>query len=217
MITNNYDSIAGSYDALSRLVFFKAQVNAQIRQLHYIEAGSRILIVGGGTGWILEEISKIHPEGLDITYVELSGKMLDRARKRNYGRNQVLFLHANIEEFKCEEHFDVIHTAFLFDNFEVGAAVWVFHLLLLNLEPGGIWLYTDFKIEPGERSGWKPVMLKIMYAFFSRVADVDATRLPPMDQFFSNNDCELIDEERYYKGFIESKVFQKSLKLPTFS
>jgi hypothetical protein len=45
---NNYDKIAGHYDTLSRLVFFKSQVNAQINQLRYIQENSHILIVGGG-------------------------------------------------------------------------------------------------------------------------------------------------------------------------
>jgi hypothetical protein len=47
---NNYDKIAGHYDTLSRLVFFKSQVNAQINQLPYIQWDSHVLIVGGGTG-----------------------------------------------------------------------------------------------------------------------------------------------------------------------
>ncbi|RZL54089.1 MAG: methyltransferase type 12, partial [Pedobacter sp.] len=73
---NNYDKIANQYDTLSRLVFFKSQVNAQINQLHNIPKDSSVLIVGGGTGWILEEIVKLHPSGIKIIYVEISAKML---------------------------------------------------------------------------------------------------------------------------------------------
>ena len=68
----NYDNSAWFYDRLSRLIYGKALVRSQVYLLRYIPAGSIILIAGGGTGWILEEISKLHPSGLKITYVEIS-------------------------------------------------------------------------------------------------------------------------------------------------
>ena len=216
MKTNNYDAIAGSYDFLSRLVFSRAQVNAQVDLLSYIPSGSSVLIVGGGTGWILEEIAKIHDSGLKIVYVEISGKMLDRAKNRQCGSNQVEFVHGNIEDYKCPRKFDVIHTAFLFDNFEQSRAIWVFQLLFKHLKVSGLWLYTDFKIDAGKGSGWKKAMLHLMYSFFGAIAHVEARKLPAMEPVFDRNGCVVIGYEQYYKGFIESIIFQKSEKLPTF-
>ncbi|WP_029204172.1 class I SAM-dependent methyltransferase [Pedobacter agri] len=109
---NNYDKIANYYDSLSRLVFGKSQVNAQINQLKSITKNSSILIVGGGTGWILEEIGKRHPSGLKITYVEISAKMLVLSKDRDYGANSVLFIHSSIEDFNLEDHFNIILTPF---------------------------------------------------------------------------------------------------------
>src|ERR1700710_2430121 len=96
---NNYDKLAWIYDPLSRLVYFKAQVNAQISLLPFIPADSKILIVGGGTGWILESIAKVHPTGLSITYVEISKKMVELAQKKNYKKNHVLFVHQAMEDY----------------------------------------------------------------------------------------------------------------------
>jgi ubiquinone/menaquinone biosynthesis C-methylase UbiE len=216
MKTNNYDAIAGSYDFLSRLVFSRAQVNAQVDLLSYIPSHASVLIVGGGTGWILEEIAKIHTSGLKIVYVEISSKMLDRAKKRRCGSNQVEFVHSNIEDYRATQMFDVIHTAFLFDNFGQSRAGWVFHLLFKHLRPSGLWLYTDFKIEPGKGSGWKKAMLDLMYSFFGTIAHVEARKMPAMERIFESNGCVIIGYQQYYKGFIESIIFQKSQKLPTF-
>jgi ubiquinone/menaquinone biosynthesis C-methylase UbiE len=216
MKTNNYDAVAGSYGFLSRLVFFKAQVNAQIEQLQYIPAGSSVLIVGGGTGWILEEIAKVHHAGLQIVYVELSDKMLDLAKKRSCGSNQVAFVRGDIEHYTYSHVFDVIHTAFLFDNFEESRATRVFQLLVNQLKVDGLWLYTDFKIEAGVGSGWKQALLRAMYGFFNTIAQVEAKKLPAMERLFSKSGCRVIARKQYYKGFIESIIFHKSQKLPTF-
>ncbi|HWV71292.1 MAG TPA: hypothetical protein VN040_06240, partial [Pseudosphingobacterium sp.] len=97
---NNYDNIASLYDFLSRLVFFKAQVKAQVELLKHIQPKSTILIVGGGSGWILEELSNLYPEGLVIHYVEISAKMLARSRKRDYKKNEVLFFRAAMEDYR---------------------------------------------------------------------------------------------------------------------
>ncbi len=49
----NYNNSAWFYDSLAGLVYGKALVKAQVYLLQYIPADSNILIVGGGTGWIL--------------------------------------------------------------------------------------------------------------------------------------------------------------------
>jgi spermidine synthase len=67
----NFNNSAWFYDGLSRLVYGNALVEAQVYLLQFIRPNSKILIAGGGTGWILEELAKLHPEGLKIAYVEI--------------------------------------------------------------------------------------------------------------------------------------------------
>jgi hypothetical protein len=57
----SFNNSAWFYDRLSRLVYGKAIVNTQLYLLGYIQPNSNILIVGGGTGWILDEITRLHP------------------------------------------------------------------------------------------------------------------------------------------------------------
>ncbi|MES1218101.1 MAG: methyltransferase domain-containing protein, partial [Bacteroidota bacterium] len=96
---DNYDKIAKYYDQLSRVVFGRTLIQAQKALLKFITPGTNILIIGGGTGIILEEISKIYSSDLTITYVEISRNMIEIAEKRNWKQNEVYFIHQPVEEF----------------------------------------------------------------------------------------------------------------------
>jgi ubiquinone/menaquinone biosynthesis C-methylase UbiE len=212
MELNNYDKSASFYDFLSRLVFFKAQVHAQLEQLSFIPPSSKVLIVGGGTGWILEELSNIHQHGLTITYVEISSKMMDKARRRNLGQNQVSFIQASIESYEAAEPHDVVHTAFLFDNFSVPRIKQIYAKLDRLLKPGGLWLFADFHYESGNSPFWQGILLRTMYLFFGAIANVEAKNLTPMRPYFDSAGYEMKAQKGYYHNFIQAIVFLKALK-----
>jgi ubiquinone/menaquinone biosynthesis C-methylase UbiE len=206
---NNYDAIAPYYDALSRLVFFRAQLNAQIRQLVFIPPNSHVLIVGGGTGWILEEIAKVHSGGLTITYVEISEKMLDLSRKRAIKGNSVTFVHAAAEDFKTAIKYDVLLTAFLFDNFNGEKIDYVFNELNHLLRPDGYWLFCDFYYEKGTGKNWKWYLLKMMYLFFNRISHVEAKDLINTEYNFLAQKYVIVRIDYHYNGFIKAITYQK--------
>ena len=60
----NYDKIAPIYDMLSKLVFNRSQLLGQIEQLKNLSDNQHILICGGGSGKILDEISIRMPRGI---------------------------------------------------------------------------------------------------------------------------------------------------------
>jgi ubiquinone/menaquinone biosynthesis C-methylase UbiE len=206
---NNYDKIASHYDTLSRFVFFKSQVNAQINQLQYIQAHSNILIVGGGTGWILEELARVHASGLKIVYVEISTKMIALSQKRNYKDNQVEFVNFGIEDFKTNVLFDVILTPFLFDNFIEQRAAKVFWQLNEYLKKEGLWLLVDFSLNKTNGNWWKWVILKSMYSFFKLLGIVEANKLIDMNPYFLKAHYQIIEERLYYGSFIKATIFKK--------
>lgn len=205
---NNYDKIANHYDFLSRLVFFKSQVNAQINQLKHIPKNSRILIVGGGTGWILEQITKIHSSGLEIVYVEVSAKMIMLSKQKNSGTNTVTFLTLNIENFVTQSTFDIILTPFLFDNFSVDDAKSTFKKLDKVLKNNGLWFFTDFNVK-GKNSWWKLLFIKFMYQFFTFFKIIDTKKLIDMSPYFEKYHYEILDKKLYYSNFIEAIVYCK--------
>lgn len=206
---NNYDKIANYYDTLSRLVFFKSQVNAQINQLRYIQENSSVLIVGGGTGWILEEMAKVHSTGLKIVYVEISAKMITLSKARNYGNNEVEFINQGIETFATNQQFDVILTPFLFDNFSGERAKNVFQQLDACLKKGGYWFIVDFSLNKTNGKWWKWLLLQSMYSFFKLLRIVEATNLIDMGPYFLKGNYQQVEERLYYGSFIKASVFKK--------
>ncbi|TDE16636.1 class I SAM-dependent methyltransferase [Dyadobacter psychrotolerans] len=209
---NNYDHIAGNYDWLSRVIFGRQLISSQTCLLQHIPAGSKILIAGGGTGWILEEISKIHSSGLSITYVEISQKMIQLAERRNTGQNQVNFINAAIEDFVTTKQYDIIFTAFLFDNFEEEKISLVFENLSRMLDRHGKWLFADFFIDKNQSSWWQKLLLKVMLIFFRIVSDIEASALTPTDPYFETGHFHKMFEYSHFSGFIRSYVYVRILK-----
>ncbi len=207
---NNYNTIAFCYDRLSMMIFGKAPVNAQTALLPYIRNGDRILIAGGGTGWILDEIHKIHPLGLNIVYIEPSARMLGRSKKRNCGLNKIIFIQKGVEEIHLENDFDVIFTGFFFDNFNQPNTEFIFEHLSSGLKSGGRWFFVDFKLNPGKRYWWQHVMLKIMYFFFRVVCKIEASKLTDILPLFRRDNYRPIFTLSACGNFIHSIVYEKN-------
>lgn len=202
----NYNNSAWFYDRLSRLVYGRALINAQVYLLQFIPADTSVLIVGGGTGWILEELTRLHSSGLQITYVEVAADMMARSRRRNTGQNNVTFINDAVENVKTGTDFDVIITPFLFDNFTTETTDKVFRHLHQLLKPDGTWLNCDFQLTG---KWWQTVLLKSMFFFFRLICGIEASKLPEVQSLFKTNKYQLIDEKAFYGDFVGAKVYRK--------
>jgi ubiquinone/menaquinone biosynthesis C-methylase UbiE len=202
----NYDNSAWFYDRLSRVIYGKALVRAQVYLLQYIPAGSTMLIAGGGTGWILEEISKLHPSGLKITYVEISAKMMALSRKRSVSSNQVTYINEPVENMDGQNSYDVLITPFLFDNFTEQTLQTVFTHLHKQLKTGGIWLNTDFR---PTGKWWQSFLLRSMILFFRIICRIEAKKLPEIEKCFGQHQYKVIDQKSFFGEFILSTAYQK--------
>ena len=201
----NYNNSAWFYDRLSRLVYGDALIRAQVYLLQYIPSNSSLLIVGGGTGWILEEIAKIHPSGLQITYVEIAPKMMALSKKRNAGNNRVVFINEAIENVPLVPYFDMVITPFLFDNFTEQTFKQVFSGIYSLLKKDGLWLNCDFQLKV---KWWQKVLLKAMFLFFRIVCNIEAFKLPDIDKQFEQNSYESIASQAFFGEFIISRVYK---------
>ncbi|SHN29888.1 class I SAM-dependent methyltransferase [Chitinophaga sp. CF418] len=206
---NNYDNIARYYDFLSRMVFRTTQQDAQTALLPYIETHSTVLIAGGGTGWILEEMAKICPSDLHIYYVEISANMIALAEQRKY-QHEVTFVNMAIEDFNNDlsHTFDVIITPFLFDNFSRERVTPVFLHLHNMLKPSGRWLFTDFHYQK-QAPLWQRALLRSMYVFFRILCHVEADALADIEPLFKEHHYTGIFEAFYFSRFIRTAVYGK--------
>ncbi|MEO8712669.1 MAG: class I SAM-dependent methyltransferase [Parafilimonas sp.] len=205
---NNYNSIAGYYDTLSRIVFQKSIVKAQQYLIEFITNNNTVLLIGGGTGWILEEISKMKRENISVVYVEKSSKMIELSKKRNYKNIKVDFINNDIETYKTDERFDVIITPFLFDNFTEKKIQQIFKKLDELLNQKGFWLYADFVNDKTNKKTWQQYLLKTMYLFFRVTAKIETQELIDMRPYFTEK-YSLISQQFYYKHFIQAIAYRK--------
>ena len=205
---SNYNNAAWFYDVLAHFIFGKAINKSQTCFLKLINPGSSILIIGGGTGWILDEITELQANGLEIVYVEKSSKMINAARKRLTGLNKVLFVNKAIENSKLDKSFDIVITSFFFDSLSNSTIDTVFEKLAVNLSPGGIWLYSDF-IEP--KKLWHKLLLSVMYQFFKVVCKIEAGNLPDLTLLFNKFNLDLIEEKSFYGNFITGRIYKSRL------
>jgi SAM-dependent methyltransferase len=203
----NYDNSAWFYDRLSRLVYGDALVRAQVYLLGFIPANAKILIAGGGTGWILEKLADIHPAGLQITYVEISAKMMARAKKRNTGENLVVFVNEAVENLTSPTTFDVVITPFLFDSFTTQSAESLFNHIDSLLKPAGLWLLSDFQLTG---RWWQKILLKSMLLFFKAVCGIEASKLPDVEGQFKLHGYKAAAQQTFFHDFVISTVYTKN-------
>jgi ubiquinone/menaquinone biosynthesis C-methylase UbiE len=195
----NYDNASWFYERLSKLVFGNAQVNAQEYFLNLVSPRASILIIGGGTGQILESIAKLYPSGLHITYVEISANMMALSRKRYVGQNEVSYITQDIASLDSIQQFDVVITAFLFDNFSTQQLDEIFPRIHQRLKPQGLWLNTDFQLTG---PAWQKALLKLNA--------VKVTQLPNTTEVLIKHQYQLLAKKTFYKNFIIAKAYKKS-------
>ena len=170
---NTFDPIAGFYDALADTFFLGRIFRAQTRYFDYIKPGSKVLILGGGTGRILGPLYRQQP-GIKVCYIEASAAMLRKSRERLTGREEVFFIHGT-EEALPNERFDVIILPFFVDMFEEPDLMDLCTKLISTSTGEAVWLVSDFV----DSRLWQRSVLFVMYRFFNLLCKVKPRRLPP--------------------------------------
>ena len=201
-----YDTVASFYDALAGLIFGDVQLQAQEYLLSHIPPNSNVLIVGGGSGWILDAINKLHPSGLTITYIDASRGMMALAKQRATAGHSITFIADSIENIKLGDgSFDIVITPFLFDNFTAPDCKSIFVKLHKALNGNGAWLFADFR----QPVLWKhKLLLKTMYLFFGIIAGIKAKQLPGTDSLFAEAGYTQVAQREYWDGFISAMVYE---------
>jgi hypothetical protein len=206
-LLNGFDAIAKIYDRLARIVFGKSIRDAQLYFIHQIPDNSNILILGGGTGWILKAILEVKPASR-IWYVEASSKMISLSREYTKGNNNIYFIHGTENDIPTNENYDVVITNFYFDLFTDEKLPDVINKILPTLKNECKWIVTDF-VDEGK--WWQRTMLKLMYCFFAITANIESKQLPDWGGIFENCGLHQMDSKRFYSGFIKTSIFGRTM------
>jgi|SRR5688572_27754561 len=206
MRSSGFDRVALLYDALAGMVFGKSMRESQFFYLDRIPSGAKVLILGGGTGWLAKRLLQINLT-CSIVYQEASGEMISQSRKRmsEGDLKRIRFVHAS--EIVPGEAFDVVITNFFLDLFQPSGLNDVVSQIKSSINQNGLWIITEF-IDEGK--WWQKILLKTMYVFFRITSGIQATSLPPWENTVHQNGMILVESKGFYKGFIRSEVVKLS-------
>jgi ubiquinone/menaquinone biosynthesis C-methylase UbiE len=205
MKANDFDGIANWYDRLAKLIFGDNIKKAQCHFLNELPIKGHVLIIGGGSGWILEEIFRIRPE-LKVDYVEAASKMIALSEERIPITSKVRFIHGTEVDIPAISY-DCIITNFFLDVFEEERLLEVMYLLKTKLKQEGIWLCTDFQIT----DNWvHNLLLKAMHVFFALVSNLDAKTLLDFEGEFNKMNFCKANGQNFYSGMIHAAVYKSN-------
>ena len=210
----SFDRIAPYYDRLAGLVFGKSIRRAQVHFLDQIPPSARVLIVGGGTGWLLTHVLSSTTVA-HITYLEMSATMLAMAQRQTRRVHPsctvpVDFIHGDERSLPEGRTFSVVITNFVLDMYESTVLDELIRVLATHLTPDGRWLFTDFRLSSQRKHRiWQLPMTFIMYLFFHLTAGITRQRLPSYQQHFAAGGFRRVKEQTFFGDFIVSRVYQR--------
>ena len=208
---SGFHRVAYFYDRLARLIYGDALEQAQAALLPYLPPQGRVLVIGGGSGWLLEQLLKTGKQ-LDVLYLDAAPAMLQRAEQRYLNFRQphqcrVTFRLGTEQTLQPQEQFDAIYTPFLLDLFPPHRLHQLMERLTAALTPTGSWLFTDFWPQQQPPPRWQKLLIRGMYAFFGAVSGVKAQQLPDYALHFSMLGFQEIYSRSFFKGMVQAKVF----------
>lgn len=203
----NFDFVAPYYDRLSTMVFGQSMTKAQTIFLSQISQEANVLVLGGGTGWLLAELLRINPT-CKVWYIEASARMLELTASRIGESAQVTFIHGSQEAIPSEIRYDAVVTHFFFDLFGETELAYVIPKIAGHLHSRSIWLVSDFV----KARWWHGPLINMMYAFFYVVADLSTVKLSDWRAVLLKNDFSEVKRNAFFKDLIVSGVW---VKLPT--
>jgi ubiquinone/menaquinone biosynthesis C-methylase UbiE len=203
---NDFNGIASVYDALASLVFGKNLIKSQQHFLPVIPDDATILIVGGGSGELLQTLLQQKPR-CRVVYVDASERMVELARRRVQNSVRVTFLCGTENVEMPVPAFTVVITNFYLDLFTQQSLPEIITRLRSLLVPGALWLVTDF-VKPTKL--WQKLLLKGMYLFFRMVSNIEASHISDWQEMLGNAGLSCQVEKTFYYGMIKSIVFRET-------
>lgn len=203
---NDFNGIASVYDALASVVFGKNLIKSQHHFLHVIPDDATVLIVGGGSGELLQTLLQQKPQ-CRVVYVDASERMIKLARQRVHNAARVTFLCGTESVEMPVPAFTVVITNFYLDLFAQQSLQRIITRLRSLLVPGALWFVTDF-VKPTKL--WQKLLLKSMYLFFRIVSNIEASRISDWQGMLGTAGLSYQAEKTFYHGMIKSMVFRET-------
>lgn len=211
-----FNLIAPVYDFFAGVAFFGSLWRAQSHFVSSLAPVKKTLIFGGGTGRILVELIQ-NSVSCEYTYVDISEKMLSRAKKRLWELSKTRKSMPKVE-FICgtqedipKGKFNTIVTPFILDCFNEADLAHTMRQLNDRLLPNGAWLFTDFYIAEGSIGYLTRFVTRTLYLFFNLIGALRVAQLPNFSNAFSAVGLIPQKEKYFLRKMLVTRVYCKSL------
>ena len=180
--------------------------NAQLCFLGDIGHRGKVLILGGGTGWLLVELLRVNPD-CEVWYIEASSAMIRRARSKinDIEKARVHFINGTEAHIPTHLRYDTIIANFYFDLFSASSLEKVLGQIRSVISHQGKLHVSDFT---NNSIWWQSALLSGMYFFFRVLCGIEATDLPDWQRQISKYKFEHKSSRLFYGKFIKSVVFE---------
>lgn len=205
---NDFSAIAPIYDQLARLVFRGAIERSQTQFLCELKKGWQLLLLGGGTGLVLEHLD-LQKTAMSIDFVEPSGKMMKKAKVRlsNSSKLDVVYHECNFEDIEISHQYDAIHCGYFLDLFSEVNLVGVIQQIKKMLKPSGILLIADFQLTHADHQFWQKPMIDLMHWFFRIFSNLESDQLRDFDSYLTKEGFVVEYEQEYFSKMVFSRVY----------
>lgn len=194
---NNFNLVAPFYDHLARCVFGRSILRSQVHFLEEITDDDHVLILGGGTGEILEYL----PACRSVTFCEKSSKMMALAKERSISKH-VLFINDDLLTAAYDSQYDVIICPFILDCFTKTTLNRILKLIKTMLTAGGRLIVTDFQ---RNKNG---LLLLFMHLFFNVFALLESASLKNIHQMIVDAHFQAEKEVFFCRNQIFSRIYR---------
>lgn len=199
-----FNNIYWFYDPLAKLVFGNTLEKAKKALLVSIKEGSRILIIGGGTGKSLNYLDALGIR-LHVDFVEVSEGMICKAKKRSVDTIHVDYYNATVEQFGGA-NYDFVITEFFLDLFDEKELKDILTKIKSVLKEDGQWIDVDFR-KPTKI--YHKVLLKTMLIFFKWSVQMKVDKLYDTVHLFSKQGMVVKKEISFMNGFVTSRLLSR--------
>lgn len=202
-VAKGFGRLAPLYDHMAALVYGRAIRRAQTHFLPTVQP-TQALVLGGGTGWIMQEMRKAWPQA-HLTYIDIAPRMVSKATAKLGSDPNAHFICGRIQDLPPHQQFDTILTPFIFDLFQGPALTDIMTTTLSHLSPLGTWIMTDFrKVPAGPMRYISRALLWLMYRFFRLTCHIQATDLPDLEAHARSLGFHLQAHHHTYQGMIRT-------------
>ena len=200
-MTNDFNWIAPFYDKLQRIVFGDSLSRSATFYFDKITSDHKVLILGGGTGKIIEKIDR----GAEITFLDKSSVMMEKASLQKHPGLDLVA--ADFLKWKASRQFDFVVCPFFLDVFNrhhLSLALGKIHALLKR---DGKLLVSDFQ-ETGKTG--HSILLRIMFLFFRVTVSLESKKLLSILMEVENQGFLIEETKEFESGFVFTSVFRKN-------